>query len=176
MDGNSLGWQAKFRCNRRTVPTSGPLLTWLVRTFISITDTAGHSKKKKKRRDIEEKIFESTLNKTLEHIRNLLDDFNYAESKREGSKCELKHVFDRFCVVKGHSDLQKDGTLRESFQIRAIACSTKLCKNISRCLKFPVLKRQIIILENCFLFFALDVLQGDNIQWTSKNGWHFWSR
>ena len=126
MDGNSLGWQAKFRCNRRTVPTSGPLLTWLVRTFISITDTAGHSKKKKKRRDIEEKIFESTLNKTLEHIRNLLDDFNYAESKRDGNKCELKHLFDRFCLVKGHSDLQKDtGMLRESLQIFVMALSLR---------------------------------------------------
>jgi len=75
--------------------------------------------KKKKKMTTDQEIYEAALFRTAELIKRLLED-HYAEQKKQdysaskkysiqGSATELKELFDKFCVVKGHSDLQTDG-------------------------------------------------------------------
>jgi len=65
--------------------------------------------KKKKTKSKEQQVYESTLHKTEIRVKELLEAQSFADHKKDGNSTELRALFDKFCVVKGHSDLQMDG-------------------------------------------------------------------
>ena len=68
-------------------------------------------KKKGEKDMIRHQIYESALIKTVATVQALMDDQSYQDSKKDGNhgnKSELKGLFDKFCVVKGHSEGQKN--------------------------------------------------------------------